>query len=273
MASTRWTDPSDPRIYKALVSAIADSPNSVYASFSCRHKENCILVIDKSTFQVVSEIGRQLGSSMKTMVPGKLTYMPSSSLIFGSAVTSGAFGYSGYIRLWDSRSGEVVWETTEPGSGRSSRFGDSFADVDVDVDESTMFKVCSNSGDVGMADMRKLGEDPWVYLRDNNPSMGHTGGGESNSVIHCYRKQVFVGRDGGLEVWSQVEEKETGEERENRVCEGSYRRNYVDKLDNLERGTVMRMEGGGDRLFISRENVEGIEVWESSNFSGSVSLL
>lgn len=273
VASAHWTDPSDPRIYKALVSAIADSPNSVYASFYCRHKENCILIIDKSTLQVVSEIGRQSGTSMKTMGAGKLTYMPSSSLIFASAVTSGAFGYSGCIRLWDPRSGEVVWETTEPGSGRSCRFGDSFADVDVDADESTMFKVCSQSGDVGMADLRKLGEDPWVYLRDNNPSMAHKGGGDSSSVIHCYRKQVFVARGGGLEVWSQVEDKETEEERENMVSEGSYRRNYVDKLDDLERGTITKMEGGGDRLFISREDVEGIEVWESSNFSGAVSVL
>lgn len=272
VASAYWTDTADPRIYKALVSAIADSPNSVYASFNCRHKENCILVIDKSTLQVVSEIGRQNGASMKTMAPGKLTYMPSSSLIFGSAVASGAFGYSGYIRLWDSRSAEVIWETTEPGSGRSCRFGDSFADVDVDADESTIFKVCSKSGDVGMADLRKLGEDPWIYLRDNNPSMAHAGGTFSNMVIHCYRKQVFVGREGGLEVWSQVVEKERGE-RENIVSEGSYRRNYVDKLDDLERGTIIKMEGGGDRLFISREDVEGIEVWESSNFSGAVSVL
>ncbi|RVW44544.1 BTB/POZ domain-containing protein [Vitis vinifera] len=240
VASAHWTDPSDPRIYKALVSAIADSPNSVYASFYCRHKENCILVIDKSTLQVVSEIGRQSGNSMKTMGAGKLTYMPSSSLIFASAVTSGAFGYSGCIRLWDPS--PARWFGRRPSQGRGEA--------------------------VGMADLRKLGEDPWVYLRDNNPSMAHKGGGDSSSVIHCYRKQVFVARGGGLEVWSQVEDKETEEERENMVSEGSYRRNYVDKLDDLERGTITKMEGGGDRLFISREDVEGIEVWESSNFSG-----
>ncbi|KAF8396904.1 hypothetical protein HHK36_018539 [Tetracentron sinense] len=264
VGSAQWKDPSDPRIYKARVSAIADSPNSVFASFECRHKENCILVIDKSTLQIASEFDRQSGKSAKSMVADKLKYLPETGVLVGSAVSSGAFGYSGYIRLWDPRSGEVVWETNEPGSGRSSRFGDSFADVDVDVEESRMFKICSKSGDLGTADLRKLGDDPWVYLEDKNPSMRKSGGGEG-SIINCYRKQVFVSREGGLEVWSRVEEEE---ERE-----GSYRRNYVDKAEDSERGTVKSMEGGGDRLFVSREGVEGIEVWESSYFSGAVSVL
>ncbi|KAK9289393.1 hypothetical protein L1049_008670 [Liquidambar formosana] len=273
VGSAHWTDPSDPRIYKARVTALADSDTSVFASFDCRHGENCILVIDKSTLQIESEFGRQNGSSTKSMVPGKLTYLPERNVLLGSAVTAGAFGYSGYIRLWDPRSGEVVWETIEPGSGRSSRFGDSFADVDVDLDESTLFKICSQSGDLAMADLRNLGDDPWVYLKDKNPIMRNTGGAGS-SVLHCYRKQVFAGIDGGLEVWSRMEEREREDiERESRVCEGSYRRNYVDKVEDSERGIIQRIEGGGDRLFVSREGVEGIEVWESSSFSGVASVL
>nr|CAD1838616.1 unnamed protein product [Ananas comosus var. bracteatus] len=35
---------------------------------------------------------------------------------------------------------------------------------------------------------------------------------------------------------------------------------------------VRRMEGGGDRLFVSREGMEGVEVWESSYLSRAVSL-
>lgn len=266
-----WTDPSDPRIYKARVTAIADSPDSVFSAFDCYHRENCVLVIDKSSLKISSEFARQSGNSSKTMVAGKLTYLPDSGVLVGSAVTSGAFGYSGYVRLWDPRSGTVVWETNEPGSGRSSRFGDSFADVDVDTEESTLFKVCSKSGDLAMADLRKLGEDPWVYLVDKNPSMRNTGGG-SDSVIHCYRKQVFVGRDGGLEVWSRVQEREGNVERENEFHEGSYKRNYVDKVVDSERGVITKIEGGGDRLFVCREDSEGIEVWESSSFSGAVSI-
>ena len=164
----------------------------------------------------------------------------------------------------------MVWETIEPGSGRSSRFGDSFADVDVDVGESTLFKICSKSGDLAMADLRNLVDDPWVYLNDKNPSMINRSDGGGYSVIHCYKKQAFVGREGGLEVWSRVEGRENGVAGESGVCEGLYRRNFVDKLKDSERGIIKKIEGGGNRLFVSRENAEGIEVWESSNSSAAV---
>ncbi|KAJ7961278.1 BTB/POZ domain-containing protein [Quillaja saponaria] len=272
VGSIQWTDSTDPRIYKARVTAIADSPSSVFASFDCPHRENCILVIDKSTLKVVSEIGRQSGNQAKNMVAGKMTWIPETGVLVGSAVTSGAFGYSGYIRLWDPRSGEVVWETNEPGSGRSSRFGDSFAEVDVDAEELYLFKICSKSGDLGVADMRNLGSDPWVYLKDKNPSLINSGGG-GNSVMHCYRKQAFVGRDGGLEVWSRVAEAENGVDRENGFSEGLYRRNFMNKVEDSEKGNIKKIEGGGNRLFVSREAVEGIEVWESSYASGAMPVL
>ncbi|XP_031275289.1 BTB/POZ domain-containing protein At3g09030-like [Pistacia vera] len=271
VATTHWTDSSDPRIYRAQVIAISDSPGSILASFVCRHKENCILMIDKSTLQISSELGRQSGSSSKTTVPGKLTWIQSTGLILGSSVTSGAFGYSGYIRMWDPRSGDVVWETNEPGSGRSSRFGDSFADVDVDAEELCLFKICSKSGDLAMADLRNLGEDPWVYMKDSSHNVRNFSEGGNwyggNTIIHCYKNQVFVGSQGGLEVWSRVEERERG------LNEGLYKRNYVDKVEDSERGLITRIEGGGNRLFVSRQDVEGIEVWESSSFSGVVSVL
>lgn len=274
IGSTNWSDPKDPRIYKARVTAIADSPTNIFAAFECAHRENSVLVIDQSTLQITSELGRQLGSSAKSTVAGKLAWIPETSVLFGSSVTCGAFGYSGYVRLWDSRSGDVVWETNEPGSGRSSRFGDSFADVDVDVESMKLFKICSKSGDLGVADIRKLGDDPWVYLKDKNPGMGNTGRrGSGNIKIHCFRKQVLVGREGELEVWSRVEERENGVEESKDIGEDFYRRNYVDKAEDSERGIIKEIEGGGDRLFVSRENVEGIEVWETSKSSGAVSIL
>lgn len=269
LGSTHWTDPKDPRIYKARVTSISDSTDQVFASFECQHRENCVLSIDKSTLRVVSEITRQLGSSAKNMATGKLSWLPERGLIIGTSVSSGAFGYSGYIRIWDPRAGgSVVWETNEPGSGRSSRFGDSFADADVDIDNSLLFKICSKSGDLAMADLRNLGDDPWVYMREKNPSLRYSGGAMEN-VLHCYKEQVFVGRDGSLEVWSRIAEKERGE----MVGEELYRRNYVDKVEDSERGIIRKIEGGGNRLFVSRENVEGVEVWESSYFSGAISVL
>ncbi|KAL3826082.1 hypothetical protein ACJIZ3_022111 [Penstemon smallii] len=270
VSSAEWVDTSDVRIHKARVHAIADSEGSVFASYDCHHGENCVLMIDKSTMEISSEIGRMSGNSSKNMVPTKLTYVSEMGVLVGSSVMSGAFGYSGYVRLWDPRTRDVVWEMSDPGSGRSSRFGDSFADVDVDLDELRLFKICSKSGDLAVADMRKLSDDPWVYLKEKNPSMRNVGGnGGGNFVIHCYRKQAFVGREGELEVWSRVE----GSEDEGIANEGLYRRNYVDKVEDSGRGIIKKIEGGGDRLFVTRENVEGIEVWQSSYNSGVVSVL
>ncbi|KAB2078850.1 hypothetical protein ES319_A06G191200v1 [Gossypium barbadense] len=274
--SVHWTDQDDPRIYKARVCAIANSPDSVFVSFDCPHRENSVLVIDKSTLQVSSELTRQSGSAAKNTFPGKLTWLPETGLVIGSAVTCGAFGYSGYIRIWDPRNKEVVWETNEPGSGRSSRFGDSFADVGVDIDDSILFKICSKSGDLAMADIRKLGDDPWVYMEDTNPSMREASYGGNEVHLHCYKRQVFVGKDGGLEVWSRLNERggwsEQRGDSENGRDEMSLKRNYVDKVEMGERGLIKRIEGGGERLFVSRENVEGIEVWESSNHSAIISV-
>jgi len=35
---------------------------------------------------------------------------------------------------------------------------------------------------------------------------------------------------------------------------------------------ISKIEAGGDRLFVSRECMEGVEVWETSSFSGVVSV-
>jgi hypothetical protein len=277
VGSVHWSDPSDPRIFKARVNSITASENSVFASFDCPHRENCILEVDKAKLQIVSQLGRQSGNQAKHMAPGKLTWVPATGVLVGSAVTGGAFGYSGYIRLWDPRSGEVVWETNEPGAaGRSSRFGDSFSAIDVDVEKLLLFKLCSKSGDLAMADMRRLSDDPWIYLKEKNPSLWTDGGdGSTSSVVHCYKGQAFVARGGELEVWSRVQEVvecESERERES-DGEGVYRRNFVDKREDSEKGVIKKIEGGGDRLFISREDVEGIEVWESSHSAGAISVL
>lgn len=233
-----------------------------------------MFAIDKETLTMVSEFGRQPGSSAKNAAPGKLIWLSDRGILVGSSVTCGAFGCSGYIRLWDPRSREVVWETSEPGSGRSSRFGDSFADVDVDLDEPRLFKVCSKSGDLAVADLRKLGDDPWVYLKEKNLSLRPTSGVGNSigiGVIHCYKKQVFVGWEGDLEVWSRVVGGDDG--RSDELSEGMYRMNYMTaKEEPPEIGFVKKIEGGGNRLFVSREGYEGIQVWESTYSVRVVSL-
>ncbi|CAI0424318.1 unnamed protein product [Linum tenue] len=107
--------------------------------------------------------------------------------------------------------------------------------------------------------------------------MRYTGEPGVSNVLHCYKGQVFVGRDGALEVWSRVHEKEGsrefGEVEGGRaITEDMYRRNYVDKVEDSAKGIIRKIEGGGNRLFVSREDVEGIEVWESSNLSDAVAV-
>ena len=278
VGAVHWTDASDPRVYKATVSAIAAEPgpagDTMYAAFECPHRENCILAVDRATLRPCGEIGRLSGSSTKSAVPTKVVAVPGRGLIFASAVSSGAFGYSGYMRLWDPRRREAVWETTEPGSGRSSaRFGDTFADADVDREEpcQAIYKVCWKSGDVGVADMRMLGDDPWVYLEDRAAALRDSGGGEG-SILHCYKKQVFVSRAGGLQVWSPFDQRgkeERAEEgAERRIS--SFRRNFVDSEEQATRGAIRMMEGGGDRLFVCREGADVVQVWQSSDSAGIV---
>ncbi|KAI3794453.1 hypothetical protein L1987_37085 [Smallanthus sonchifolius] len=93
IGSVEWIYPTDPRIYKARVTAIADSPDSVFSAFDSNHKENCILAIVKSTLQVTSEIGPQSGNSSKSIVPGTLTYVNDLGLLDATAVTSGACNF------------------------------------------------------------------------------------------------------------------------------------------------------------------------------------
>lgn len=289
VASVEWADPSDLRVLKARVIAIAarppadaaDTNSPIFATFECSHRENCILAIDPVTLKPVQEIGRQGGTAAKSSSPGRVVHLQELGLVFASSVSSGAFGYSGYMRLWDIRSGNVVWETSEPGgSGRSSRFGDPFADADVDVKQMVLYKVCSKSGDIGAADLRRLSDDPWVYM-----SSGPRGsGGGHGSVLHCYKSQVFVSRKDGLEVWSRLEEQQNGRYNSGEqprakempdgkgINENSYRSSYMDTEEDSKRGMIEMMDGGGDRLFVTRAGMPAVEVWESSRLAGAISL-
>ncbi|XP_066388303.1 protein ENDOPLASMIC RETICULUM-ARRESTED PEN3-like [Miscanthus floridulus] len=289
VASVQWSDPTDTRVSKAKVVAIgarppadaADKNSPILATFECPHRENCILAVDPVTLKPTQEIGRQSGSAAKSSAPGRVVHLPALGLVFASFVSSGAFGYSGYMRLWDIRSGNVVWETSEPGgAGRSSRFGDPFADADVDVKQQAIYKVCSKSGDLAVADLRCLGDDPWVYM--SSGPRGSAGG--YGSVLCCHRSQVFVSRKDGLEVWSRLEEHRhnTGELTEQSgikerpksegIDERFYRSCYVDTEEDAKRGMIQMIEGGGDRLLVTREEMQGVEVWETSRLAGSISL-
>ncbi|KAI3709653.1 hypothetical protein L2E82_39419 [Cichorium intybus] len=84
----------------------------VFTTFYSHHKKKFVLAIDKSTLLVTSEIVRQSENSSKSIVHGNLTYVKDLKLLATNAITSGAFGFSGYIRIWDPRSACVVRDET-----------------------------------------------------------------------------------------------------------------------------------------------------------------
>ncbi|KAG0484160.1 hypothetical protein HPP92_012244 [Vanilla planifolia] len=109
-----------------------------------------------------------------------------------------------------------------------------------------------------------------VYLEERSAALRSCGVGKQHRPL--LQGQVFVSRVGGLEVWSYAEEdmvEEHGVERRNKIL----RRNFVDREDDARRGLIRCMEVGGERLFLSRDGVEGVEVWESSNLAGAISLV
>nr|CAD1838494.1 unnamed protein product [Ananas comosus var. bracteatus] len=114
VGSVHWSDPTDPRVYKARVTAIAAAGDAVFAAFECPHRENCVLAVDPETLRVAAEIGRQSGSMVKSAAPGRLAHVRELGLVFASAVSAGAFGYSGYMRLWDPRSGRPCGRRASP---------------------------------------------------------------------------------------------------------------------------------------------------------------
>lgn len=63
-------------------------------------------------------------------------------------------------------------------------------------------------------------------------------------------------------------------ERPNRegIIENGFRSSYMDTEEDAKRGMILMMEGGGDRLFVTREETQGVEVWESSRLAGAISL-
>ncbi|KAL9269574.1 ENDOPLASMIC RETICULUM-ARRESTED PEN3-like protein [Drosera capensis] len=178
--------------------------------------------------RVRGEIGRQTGHAAKKVAPGKLDWEPELGVLVGSRVTSGAFGFAGYVRVRG-------------------------CDVDVDAEDGVVAKVCSKSGDVGLADMRMFGDDPWVYLEDSDKGLKAGGVSGGDGVVCCWKKQAF--RCG--------------------FCSVSIGGIMWIRVEDAERGLITKIEGsgGGNRLFVARENVEGIEVWESSRVSGAVSAL
>lgn len=243
------------RLHDPTVQAVASSPEKglLFASFeSSRKNANTIMLIDTESFQPVAELGRQLGGAADLEAATKLEWIGGQGLLLASSVSGGASGYRGQIKLWDIRSKNAVWEFRESSSGPSVKQQelqtDCFADVIANEELCGIFKVGVRSGSVFMADLRQLNvAEPWVCLED----LSLRPGGAQNRLLGCGR-QVFCSRGADLEVWSEVSLKEN---------RSALRRSFVGKQGG-ER--ITSMVTGGNRMFLARKDMQGIEIWEST---------
>eukprot|EP01018_Ginkgo_biloba_P028591 Gb_36697 [translate_table: standard] len=271
-----WSDRNDTRVYRPCVRAITSSHSAIFASFeNGQRMENTILMVDKESLQISQEIGRQSGHSAHSKVPTILQFIPSQNFLMVGGVHGGAFGYSGYIRLWDVRADKIVWEWTEPNSNADPRVmeRDSFADVAVNEEFAGIFKVSVITGNLAMADLRHLkSQDPWMHLTETNPALA-VSGGSADSKLLSYGKQIFCSRGGDMEVWSEIPTA-TGmtDLSEKEYWETSFRRNFIEHSRRHGGHEITSLSAGGDRLFVSRVEMQGIEVWETKRLTSDVVL-
>lgn len=245
----------------STVQAIGASPEYLFASFeSGRRNSNAVVVLDVAGgFKPVAEVARQeiYGAEIDAAIPAtKLEWVAGYNLLMASGSHAGPSGLLGNIRLWDIRSSAMAWELREK--------ADCFADVTVSTDLNAVFKVGVNSGEVFMADLRKLDAvQPWVPLGGEGKRLNGKKEG-AGCVIQSHGNQVFCSKGGDVELWSEVlmssyvtREDGLGEER-------VFRRNMVGRVKDMGGGRIRSLGFGGNKMVLSRKDQQCVEVWQSS---------
>ncbi|XP_076945155.1 BTB/POZ domain-containing protein At5g41330-like [Bidens hawaiensis] len=240
----------------STVQAIGTSPEFLFTSFeSGRRNSNSIMVYDLNSFKAVTEIAHNeiFGANIDSAIPStKLSWIPSMNLLMASGSHSSPAGVTGNIKFWDLRSGNAVWEVKET--------VDCFSDIAVSGTLSAVFKIGVNSGEVSYIDLRKFGScDSWDYL------------GESKKVnvdkkvkegfgckIETRGNQVFCGKQGKLELWSEVLMGSL-----NNVKDRIFRKNLLGRVKDLGGNRIMNMGFGGNKMFVTRKDQQCVEVWQS----------
>ncbi|XP_057976376.1 BTB/POZ domain-containing protein At5g41330 [Malania oleifera] len=246
----------------STVQAIGSSPEFLFTSFeSGRRNSNSIVVYDlQGSLRPVTELGRYeiYGADLGSAIPAtKLSWVSSYNLLMASGSHSGPSGVFGTLKLWDIRSGNVVWELKEK--------TDCFSDVTVSDNLSAIFKIGVNSGEVFYADLRNLGtdnENPWVCLGD----VRKVGKGKKEGVgckIESHGTQVFCSKGGDLELWSEVA---LGSFRSNEdgLEDRVFRKNSMGRVKDMGGCNVTQLRFGGNKMFVTRKDQQCVEVWQSS---------
>ncbi|CAN6468951.1 unnamed protein product [Victoria cruziana] len=240
----------------STVQAIGSSSDLLFVSFeSERRTSNSIMVFDRLNFQPVTEIGKQeiygvdlLSASIPCT---KLNWSVGFNLLLSSGLHRGPSGFVGSIKLWDIRGNKAVWELHEK--------GDCFADLVICDNVYGIFKVGVMSGDVFIADLRKLGVDgPWVSLGEPRKKDGKREGLHCKLVSHG--SHVFCSRGGDVELWSEVL---MAHANQGKIEERVFRRNTLGTANSKQKSRITHLDFGGNRLVLARKDEQMIEIWQS----------
>ncbi|XP_078175347.1 BTB/POZ domain with WD40/YVTN repeat-like protein [Carex rostrata] len=239
----------------STVLAIGYSPNLLFSSFeSCRRNSSAILAFDLEKFEPVLEIGRKeiFAAEIDTAIPStKLSWINNLGLLMAAGSHAGPAGFSGYVKFFDTRSNRLAYEIQEKNA-------DCFADVAVSDSLLSVFKIGVSSGDVYMADLRKIQSfENWVFIGEGGRRSGDMKRKEGlGCKIECYEKNVFVSREGEVEMWSEAAMAE-GEER-------VMKRNFMGRWkEGEEKKKVTHFAFGGNRMILARKGEMCLEVWQS----------
>ncbi|KAL0920526.1 hypothetical protein M5K25_009667 [Dendrobium thyrsiflorum] len=250
----------------ATVQAVCEAADRqlLFSSYeSGRRNSSAILAFDLNSggdFRPVYEISRReiFGAELDSAIPAtKLKWVPSLNLLMTAGSHWGPSGVVGNIQLWDVRAGgtpTAIFDLKDK--------DDCFADVTVSDDLSAMFKVGANSGDVFMADLRKLkAGEPWFRLGGGRWNGGKNEG--KGCRIETEGRQVFCSRGGDIEMWSEVAMAAAAPEFEEKVM----RRNLMGREKDMGGARILQMVFGGKRMAVARSGECCVEVWESSDRS------
>uniref|UniRef100_A0ACD5TKS3 Uncharacterized protein n=1 Tax=Avena sativa TaxID=4498 RepID=A0ACD5TKS3_AVESA len=278
-----WQDSPSASVLSLATTAASEAASQwLFASFeSARRNSSAVVAFDLNSLSPVVEIGRKevFGADVEAAIPPtKLGWLAGHSLLLAAGSHSGPAGMVGDIRLWDVRASSTVpvWEVREK--------EDCFADVAASDSLSALFKVGAASGEVFMADLRRLSGDgscvePWVCIGDEQRASAATASRRkdgNNCRVECYRSWVFVTREADVEVWSQVElTSDAGKKK-------AMRRNWLGNgpsmiaaggVDGMmEKAKIVSWAFGGSRMALARVDQRSIQVWDSASGAISVKL-
>ncbi|KAJ4712050.1 BTB/POZ domain-containing protein [Melia azedarach] len=243
------------------VQAIGSSGELLFVSFeSGRRNSNSIMVYDSNSLKPVTELGPYeiYGADIDSAIPAtKLRWVSGHNLLMASGSHSDISKTSGNIKLWDIRSGNVVWEIKD--------VVDCFSDVAVSDYLSGIFKVGINSGEVYYMDLRKMGDaSAWVCLGDGRRMLNGKKKEGFGCKIESHASQVFCGKGGDIELWSEIvmgsKKSNEGGLLEDRV----FRKNLMGRVKDMGGSRITNLAFGGNKMFVTRNGQQTVEVWQSS---------